>query len=101
MGSLPENDEPTFTIVSISYAGEGDRYLLELFDSKIIEAARKEKESRRARWDNFESTLEPEGIFPFSVQSHRVFLPVTNREFQMLAPFVGMKVRVNVLAVGA
>ena len=98
---MPESEDQTFTIISISFAGDGDRYLLELYDSRAIETLRKERENRRARWDSMEHILDQESVFPFIVQGQRVFLPVTKGEFQRLAPYVGMIVRVSVTAVGA
>ena len=99
--SAPERDDQTFTIISVSFAGDGNGYLLELYDSKAIETMKKERANRRSRWDSMEHMLEPEGVFPFIVQGQRVFLPVTRGEFQRLAPYVGMIVKVSVTAVGA
>ena len=96
-----ESGDQTYTVISISFDGGGDGYLLELYDSKAIETMRKERENRRARWDSVEHILEPEGIFPFIHQGQRVFLPVTKGEFRKLAPYVGMIVRVSVNAVDA
>jgi hypothetical protein len=98
---MAEGDEPTFTIISISLSGDGDRYLLELYDTKLIEAAKRDRRSRGARWDSLEHALEHEGVFPFMPQTQRVFLPVTTNEFLKLAPFVGMVVRVSISPVGA
>ncbi len=98
---MSESDEPNFTVVSISYAGDGDRYMLELFDSKVIDAAKKGRKSRRELWDIREHNLEREGMFPFILSTQRVFLPVTNGEFMRLAPFVGMRVRIAISVVGS
>jgi len=97
---VQREDEPTFTIVSISLAGDGDGYLLELFDSKVIEEAKKQRASRRERWDSMERIFEPGLFFPSGLPSQRVFIPVTNRQFMRLSPFVGMTVKVNVLPAG-
>ena len=98
---MAEADEQRFTIIGITFAGDGDKFQLELFDSKAIETMRNERKSRRARWDSVEHILDPDAIFPFTTQGQRVFVPITNREFQRLAPYVGMIVRLNVTAVGA